>query len=499
VWRPRHGVRCATALRGSPRATGRGRLAFPARAGLPPETVPTDRASTGGWSVHGCDMPFLTNAQHTTATAAPRIAVFGEWDTGNLGDRAILEGVTDFFQRMGWCVDAYALGSLTPVRGDRQAFGRAADVAEGSSTTPPRSPPERIRRARAQSRRTGASLLLKQWLRPARQYWRIRQLLPQIGRAQAVLVGGGALLSDEHLHFPQSLAVVGWAASKLRLPVFCLGCSAEGAWSPRGERILAQFIRSCRVIATRDAATARRVAAIRGQPVAIFGDFALSRAASPKPDLPRSRAPRLAVNVMQVPRRWQATQPFYEDVLVHTMDTWRHRHGSVRDGDICVFTTGAPEDIGPASRVLARLSLPQGCLYVPSALPGLRSLLQAHTTVVASRLHAAILSIAAGIPVVGLAVGPKIPEFFQTLGLQRYSIPIQEGQAGRRMLDLIDGADLRRQPMLLHTAEIDASRAAIRSLLRHMEAGDAERQASHESVSVPQAFSRSRSEIDGGH
>jgi hypothetical protein len=105
---------------------------------------------------------------------------------------------------------------------------------------------------------------------------------------------------------------------------------------------------------------------------------------------------------------------------------------------------------------------------------------------------------AAGIPIVGLAVGPKIPEFLQTLGLQRYSVPIQEKQASRRMLDLIDISDLEQQPMLLDTAEIEASQTAIRSLLHQAEAGNAEQLTSHESVSVSQAFSPSRSAIDRG-
>jgi polysaccharide pyruvyl transferase WcaK-like protein len=432
----------------------------------------------------------LTIIQHRTAAEAPKIAAFGEWDTGNLGDQAIFEGVKDFFQSAGWLVNAYGLGSLAPIRQHLQASSPPSAPAEQWSAT-------RSAGTTMHAWRTSAYAFLKPWMRPARQHLRIRRLLSEVAQARAVLVGGGALLSDEHLHFPQSLAAVGWAARKLHLPVFCLGCSAEGPWSTRGERMIAQFIRFCSVIATRDVATARRVAMIWGQPVPIFGDFAMSLRGVLTSHAPRRQVSRLAVNVMHLPHRWHADQQHYEDVLVHTIATWMRRYSLVSAVHVQIFTTGAGEDVVPARRVLARLSLPEASLYLPSALADLRGFLQAQTTVIASRLHAAILALVEGIPVIGLAVSPKIHEFLQTLGLQRYSVPVRDERVTWRLLDLIESSNVEPQPALLETAEISNSRAAIRSLLRQGTVRNGERDTSDEFVSVSQAFSPQPPTIGG--
>ena len=45
----------------------------------------------------------------------PEIAVFGEWDTANLGDRAIGASVLKFCADCGWRGRPYSLGSLSPV------------------------------------------------------------------------------------------------------------------------------------------------------------------------------------------------------------------------------------------------------------------------------------------------------------------------------------------------------------------------------------------------
>ncbi|MGH8640904.1 MAG: hypothetical protein ACRET6_04290, partial [Burkholderiales bacterium] len=112
----------------------------------------------------------------------PEIAAFGEWDTSNLGDRGIHEGVLRFFGECGWRVASYAIGSLTPVSADAVAGG----VAPAS--------PGRISSA------LGNAPRLKRAIRRIRQRARITALLPRLRPAQAIMVGGGELLSDNGLH-----------------------------------------------------------------------------------------------------------------------------------------------------------------------------------------------------------------------------------------------------------------------------------------------------------
>jgi polysaccharide pyruvyl transferase WcaK-like protein len=42
--------------------------------------------------------------------------------------------------------------------------------------------------------------------------------------------------------------------------------------------------------------------------------------------------------------------------------------------------------------------------------------------VVATRLHGAVLPLAEGVPAVGFAVSPKLPNFFSTMGIGRYCL-----------------------------------------------------------------------------
>ena len=154
----------------------------------------------------------------------PEVAVFGEWDTGNLGDRAIHVEAVRFFRECGWRTRSYCLGSLKPAT---------------IETATERAVPAALRLRDFTLDRVPS---LKRALRQVRQRYRMERLLPELARTDAISVGGGALLSDVNEHFPQSLAVLTEAARMLGKPLWCLGCGSEGSWSPRGEKKLQAFL-----------------------------------------------------------------------------------------------------------------------------------------------------------------------------------------------------------------------------------------------------------------
>ena len=53
--------------------------------------------------------------QDGRAGSRPTVALFGEWNTANLGDSAIRRGAVQFFEECGWHVSCYAIGTLVPV------------------------------------------------------------------------------------------------------------------------------------------------------------------------------------------------------------------------------------------------------------------------------------------------------------------------------------------------------------------------------------------------
>jgi polysaccharide pyruvyl transferase WcaK-like protein len=399
----------------------------------------------------------------TSHTIKPRVAAFGEWNTTNLGDRAIFEGVFAFCQENGWEVDAYGLGSLTPISQQTPASPVLHAVA-------PTKTGSRALRPLHQLKENNSFTLVKRSVRSFRQQLRIRSLLPQLKQAQAILVGGGSLLSDRDLHFPQSLAAISWAANHLQRPLLCLGCGAVEDWSPEGRAMIEQFAKTCYFIAARDYETAKRLTPMVAEPIGIFGDFALTIKDLQKISVRYSTPPTIAVNVMQLFDTREGYQQRYEEVLIETVNAWIHQAAN-QSSQIKVFTTGNLEDLEPAKRVAQQISASHVELYLPTSVDGLCQMLNTSTVALTARLHAAILSISAGVPVIGLAAGDvhrKLHNFFGSIGISHYSISAFDDNAVDQVLYLLNGSELNTQRNCIDLSEVLETRAKTRSLLKDL-------------------------------
>ena len=324
---------------------------------------------------------------------APELALFGEWNTANLGDRAIHRAALEFFEGCGWRTSSYALGALLPVS-RLQADQPLLPDAGGRSAIRAALPP-----------------LAAQALRGARQQYRMLRLLPALRAAQAICVGGGALLSGPGVHFSQPLAALTRAAQALGKPMLCLGCSADGLWTPAALRSIEAFAAACAVVALRDGASARRIGALLPQrPVSVFGDFCLSDAALRNRALDDTRRHVLALNVGAGPEPGGIAQHIYEDALVTLAGRWQDAAPDGQGG-VAVFTTGTAQDAAPAQRVAQRLAAQRARLLLPTGLDELNALLRSSELVIATRLHAAILALTQGAAVIGFSHSAKLQEF----------------------------------------------------------------------------------------
>ncbi|MEL6166768.1 MAG: polysaccharide pyruvyl transferase family protein, partial [Cyanobacteria bacterium J06628_3] len=252
-----------------------------------------------------------------------KIAVFGEWNTTNLGDKAIIEGVNDLFGRVGCNVNPYNLGSLTPINNNQNLYSLSSETIKKL---------DNIRNTSIDNTHSHNSYYqsikrkFKRYFRPVRQQILIRHLIPQLKDYQAIVVGGGALLSDLDLHFPYSLRTIRWASEKLQIPLFCLGCSAEGEWSNTGINIIADFVKSCQFIAARDIFTANRLEELVGHSVPIFGDFALQTINQTQNTKNIDSKEILAINVMKLSRKWKVYQQKYEEILIRLIGEWLQKN-----------------------------------------------------------------------------------------------------------------------------------------------------------------------------
>lgn len=380
----------------------------------------------------------------------PRVAVFGEWGETNLGDWAIYHGVADFFAQADAAIDAYRCGALRPFQ---------LPQAPPAARSTPRARPGVLNGTGSAAR------LLKRSVRGWRQEWLVRRLMPQLAQADLVCVGGGALLCDRNLHFPQSLVAIARAVQVLRKPLWCLGCSVDGEWTERGRQMILEFLETCDAIAVRDQATAARLAAATGRNVPLFGDFALPSQPTPRTDL-AARRYVLGMNVSQIPAPWDAYQGRYEDALVTVAS--RFLIEAQRTPKIALFTTGTPQDDAPLERVQARLAAAGTEAIRPASLTELHQVLDQSEIVIATRLHAAIVALARGRPAIGLSPSPKIGSFLESIGLGEFfvRIPDSDAEAAINLMGRREALD--RQWQRMDQSVCWNTRRELQERLRHL-------------------------------
>jgi polysaccharide pyruvyl transferase WcaK-like protein len=379
--------------------------------------------------------------------------VFGEWSGTNLGDRAIHEGVRRYFREQGWQVDSYEFGALLP--------------------TPPASdqPVPAVLAVPSRARwHTRLPRPLARAVRAIRQRVRARHLLPRLASADAICIGGGALLTDINLQFPQSLAAIGRVARELDKPLLCLGCSAEGPWSPAAEHLIREFMALRPYLAVRDQQTAARLEELGAGPVPVFGDFALSLDDQTRQSRRRTRY-RLAINVAQGLGVSQGEQIRYERALARLV-----KHLSARlpaTGQTLIYTTGNRHDLPAAERLCRRLETLDCEIQAGREVEQLRELMQMSAAVIATRLHAAILALGVHTPVVGLSPTDKIANFFDTLDIPSCAFGPEDPPPAvlEKVLDLMTGvAQLSTQalaPLAAAREEVSAILAALVRGRRH--------------------------------
>jgi len=103
-----------------------------------------------------------------------------------------------------------------------------------------------------------------------------------------------------------------------------------------------------------------------------------------------------------------------------------------------------------------------------SSLEQLKNLLHSSQVVVASRLHAAILAISEGTPVIGFSPGSKIQNFLSSIGVGQFNINLAQGDVVKDFLNLTMHSDLSNQMKLVNTMEMEMVRSKIRKMLEQI-------------------------------
>ena len=307
------------------------------------------------------------------------------------------------------------------------------------------------------------------------------RLMRAYADADLVLGVGGAYLRD------------GYGLSYLRLWQMRLAClmgkpvalyaQSVGPLAPNGR--LARWLRPTfarlALVTLRDAVSARILAdaGVRMRRCEVTADAALSLAPVP-PDpsrdwQPAGEGPLIGVSVLHWHKFARGSFEAYAAAMAEALDLLYERRGvrlhflstTVAPAEAQIDVSGTSrDDLSAAREVAGRLRrCPPDSVRIsqePIDLVTLRARIAAHDLWIGTRMHSCIFATMAGVPTLPIAYEPKVRGYFELLGLEAWALDIETLEAGallRGAERALDEADLLRDHM---AASLPALRARSR-------------------------------------
>jgi polysaccharide pyruvyl transferase WcaK-like protein len=254
--------------------------------------------------------------------------------------------------------------------------------------------------------------------------------------ADALLIGGGKLLMDNQLDFPFKLNRLFQLARQQVLPIHLTAVGVGKRWSRTGKRLVEPLVHQAATISVRDARSLQLLQAHFGNIKAIVTcDPAIWAGEVYHPDMEQNKNAPIGINVINPldanthlsrALRWSA-----EELLDFYLQLTRQLAG--RNLGVEIFTNGNRRDDAFASRLFQQIqhSASGSCSLAkrPTSPSELVKWINGYQGVIASRLHAAVLSAALDKPCLGLAWDEKIAAFYSQVGQTRSAVPIQNLKA----------------------------------------------------------------------
>ena len=275
--------------------------------------------------------------------------------------------------------------------------------------------------------------------------------------ADAVVVGGGNLLTDSDLNFPMKIAGALAEAARLSLPVAVYAAGVSPQWSPTGTRLFAGALARSRLVwasvrdrRSQEGWSAHLGSRVRAAELVVDPGVLASRHYPGGAKANGARPVGLCVTDPLAVRYHSGA------ACAASLDAWYPAalRSLVQHGfEVALFTNGSPEDRdylhgrfhewirharGPVT--LAR------SFETPADLAGFVSGCDA---VVGHRMHACIAAYSFGVPAVGLRWDVKLDSFFELAGRSAHMLDpatVDAGETGARtaaaIADRLDPAPL---------------------------------------------------------
>lgn len=241
-----------------------------------------------------------------------------------------------------------------------------------------------------------------------------------------VLIGGGQLLQDNHLTFPQTISSLVDAARQRRIPISFFSVGVGENWSVIGRRLVKGALMSPNVesIICRDQLSADRLRLIFPEVSGKIGTTYDVALATPVKQEVRKVAPIVGLCIIHPNTlRWTIkNHPRTDsgDAARFWVDTYQAL--SARGLDVEFFTNGSPEDDAFAREITRSISTKSATgkhAHVgrrPQTPEDLLHSIAGFGVIIAYRLHANIVATVLGIPCIALQWDAKVEEFMKYSG-----------------------------------------------------------------------------------
>ncbi|SFE84075.1 polysaccharide pyruvyl transferase family protein [Thermoflexibacter ruber] len=372
------------------------------------------------------------------------VAIFGEWNTQNLGDKAIGANASQFFLDLGYQVKLFNFGSFS-----YQGHVKSENDIEKYFLKEESPPPVSL------SKQYKVSFLkkilpaffftfFKNCIRFFRHLKSMKKLANQMRDCKFIVVGGGALLENVSFHFTISMLSLLTLKRWTKKDFYCLGCSSSSKYDWFSGYITKKFLESAKLVAVRDENTAQMLFENFGRQFPIFGDFALDLnhiyyRKQENLKINHKNEVRVAINLMRYIGEYKEKQEMYERHLCEMIEHLLYDQRVEKKFVVSLFTTGDDGDYELVKKIGQRYGLQT---FNPKSLGMLNEIYEKHDVVVASRLHATILAFSAGSIVIGIGLQGKKRGFFKNIGLESYCVDFWRNETVNDMLCLFYNLDI---------------------------------------------------------
>ena len=348
-----------------------------------------------------------------------KVAVFAEVYSPNLGDAAIYDCVEELFGQYQVTTHSLDLSGRTK----RPSESRGTEIASDGLRDLVRKPFQNIRIL-------GRIHATFKWYVLDRKRLN-RSWDKAISDSDAVVIGGGQLLTDRLFRFPLRIYEVARLAKLHNKPLAIFGCGADSKWGYFASKLYSKVLQQAVYVSARDQVSASALAGC------VSTDVSVDVHADPVFATPRllddnsviaDRRKILGVNLQPVAdfRRFAPAVNSISDTQYFGFWVRLLGDASSSGRELRLLTNGSPDDYATALR-LQSLARSEGLTVEleprPTSTHELVAQISKVSWIIGTRMHAGILAKSLGKSIVSIAWDPKVLEVWRQVGGLNYVLP----------------------------------------------------------------------------